>query len=438
MNNHLKQPILLLLILAVLHEQKLNRNHVLVSSFSHVVVHSNTFSSVKRSIEALSSPLLHVHQSRLENSSFTRRYRRLNSSHGSFFATTTKDTFQKVKDKSDHDTNSYASDERITINDCQIFKGKNKWLGGAIDSKDGSIYGIPSNSHDIICLRPTTREGSIEYQVHKIPLPKGVRMGKFKWLRGIITGGCLYGIPAWSNDGVLKLDLQKLWNKYEEKKRSGFSHEENPYDADAVSIIPLPDSFYDTYEENKPSRWLWHGAALNSNHTAIYCIPSNAHQVLKVNLEQAECSFLPIPQTAPASTPLLQTNKWYGGILGNDNAIYGIPYSAANVLRIDADTDRVSLLGNYGLNEYNWHGGIKSDVNGCIYCFPAHHSHILKIDTNCNDVSPNSQCSRLTLLPIQRASYDKDKVTRYKWLGGSLGADGNIYGMPSDASRILR
>ena len=81
-------------------------------------------------------------------------------------------------------------------------------------------------------------------------------------------------------------------------------------------------------------------------------------------------------------------------------------------------------MGNYGLNEYNWHGGVKSDRNGCIYCFPAHHSHVLKIDTN----PMEDDKSRLSLIPINRPPYDEDKVTRYKWLGGSIGADGNVYG----------
>jgi len=194
---------------------------------------------------------------------------------------------------------------------------------------------------------------------------------------------------------------------------------------------------------------LWHGAALNSNQTAIYCIPSNAHQVLKVDLNEPRCAFLAIPAESNTSkpstratkdvavasaTPLSQTNKWYGGILGNDNCIYGVPYSASNVLRIDANTDEVTLLGDYGLNKYNWHGGVKSYRNGCIYCFPAHHSEVLKIDTS-------QSCGageRLSLVPIRRPPYDSDKVTRYKWLGGSVGADGNVYGMPSDASSILR
>lgn len=310
-----------------------------------------------------------------------------------------------------------------------ILKGKHKWLGGAVDSY-GCIWGIPSNAQDIICLAPSSGNG--EYQVHKIPLPSEVSKGKFKWLRGIICDGYLYGIPAWSNAGILRVDIDSYW-----KRR------ESPRMGDIVQILKLPDYYnflnITSKELDKnidgeyPTRWLWHGAALNKEKNAIYAIPSNAHHVLKLDLSTFETKLLSIPVT---KTPITQTNKWYGGILGNDNAIYGVPYAAAGVLRIDANNDSVQLIGeeSFHVAHYNWHGGIKSPKNGKIYCFPAHNSHVLSIDTNVNHSGKESS---LELLPIHRASYDKDTVTKYKWLGGALGADGNIYGMPSDASSIL-
>lgn len=162
---------------------------------------------------------------------------------------------------------------------------------------------------------------------------------------------------------------------------------------------------------------MWHGAALNTNKTAIYCIPSNAQQVLKVDLTTMSTSYLPIPSN---NNELSLTNKWYGGILGHDNAIYGIPYAAGSVLRINANDDTVSLLGEYGTNQYNWHGGILE--NGDIYAFPAHAETVLKIDTR-KDLFDDK---RLSALPIHRGVNDSDRVRRYKWLGGSKGADGNV------------
>lgn len=317
------------------------------------------------------------------------------------------------------------------------YPGKHKWLGGAIDSQ-GCIWGIPSNAQHVICLAPTGNNDTVkrEYQVYLIPLPQQVANGKFKWLRGIICDGYLYGIPAWSNAGILRVDIDSYWNR----------RKENVSDNDIVQIIPLPQ-YYNFRNDSAirsgatttnmdgeyPTRWLWHGASLNQEKNAIYAIPSNAHHVLKLDLKTFETKLLHIPVT---KTPLYQTNKWYGGILGNDNAIYGVPYAAAGVLRIDATKDQVTLIGEnqFKVAEYNWHGGIKSPENGKIYCFPAHHSHVLCINTNINVAGTEES---LDLLPIHRAPYDNDIVTRYKWLGGALGADGNIYGMPSDASSIL-
>ena len=52
--------------------------------------------------------------------------------------------------------------------------------------------------------------------------------------------------------------------------------------------------------------------------------------------------------------------------MGDDNAIYGIPYRASGVLRIDSKTDSAKIIGpNYGIGNYYWHGGVK--CNGKIY-----------------------------------------------------------------------
>mmetsp|Transcript_17566 Transcript_17566/g.26589 ORF Transcript_17566/g.26589 Transcript_17566/m.26589 type:complete len:542 (+) Transcript_17566:48-1673(+) len=347
----------------------------------------------------------------------------------------------------------HGSDEdRADIEDEIILPGKHKWLGGAVDPVDGTIYGIPSHATQVVCLtspkhssKPTLtpdlnqNKEVEEYEMNEIILPKQFANGKFKWLRGIIWKGYLYGIPAWSNEGILRVDIDRYWGRRQE----GTFDEE-----DAIaSVIPFPegaigvsDSVASNSNASKnvdgevPRRWLWHGAAMNKNQTAIYAIPSNAHHVLKLDLLTQTTSLLPIPATI---TPLTQTNKWYGGILGEDNAIYGVPYAASGLLRVDANTDKVELIGEekFGVREYNWHGGVKGSNNGKIYCFPSHNSHVLCVDTS---IKISAGEERMSLLPIYRAPYDHDQVTRYKWLGGSTGRDGNIYGMPSDASSILR
>ena len=291
-----------------------------------------------------------------------------------------------------------------------IFPGRHAYLGGAKDERDGAIYGIPSHARSIVCLHPSNDEG---YQIRTIPLPSYVAGGKFKWLRGILADGYLYGIPAWA-DCVLQVDIDAIWKRRQTKD-----------DVDAVKLLPLPDSYV------RGQTWQWHGAALNADSTAIYCIPSNAQQVLKVDLQTFTTSFIDINVPDEYTDFDLDiTNKWYGGILGHDNAVYGVPYRTGSVLRIDAETDTATLVGpDFGADRWNWHGGI--EAHGSIYCFPSHADTVLKIDTT------EPSCGRnCTLLTIPRAP--NDTVQNYKWLGGSKGADGNIYGMPCDASSILK
>ena len=289
-----------------------------------------------------------------------------------------------------------------------VFPGRHEYLGGAMDDRDGCIYGIPSHARSIVCLHPS-KDG---YQIKTVPLPSDGAGGKFKWLRGILAHGYLYGIPAWA-DSVLQVDIDALWGR--RKDRGG----------DIVKLIPLPATF------KAGATWQWHGAALNADKSAIYCIPSNAREVLKLDLETFTTSFINIDVPEHYKDFQLElTNKWYGGILGWDNAVYGIPYRTGSLLRIDCETDTASLVGpDYGSNLWNFHGGIQA--NGAIYAFPSHADAVLKIDTT--EPSRGQNC---TLLPIHRA--DGDTVRRYKWLGGSKGLDGNIYGMPCDASSVLK
>jgi len=74
-----------------------------------------------------------------------------------------------------------------------------------------------------------------------------------------------------------------------------------------------------------------------------------------------------------------------------------------------------------------------------IYAFPAHTNEVLCVDTNPRVGMPADESWRLSTIPIKRHTGDKDPPDlTYKWLGGSYGADGCIFGMPSDATSILR
>jgi hypothetical protein len=296
-----------------------------------------------------------------------------------------------------------------------LMPGTHKHLGGAYDPTDGCIYGVPANSKSILCLYPDGTDG---YKMTTIPLPEQVADTHYKWLRGIFAHGYLWAIPSWA-DSVLCVNVDAFWGR---RPTLG----EN-----IVQLLPLPP------EHAAGLTWQWHGAGINREKTAIYCIPSNAKTVLKVNLLTKTTVLIPIEndETQYPNFCIDISNKWYGGILGQDNAVYGVPYRSCAVLRIDCATDTAALVGpDYGCAGYNWHGGLQ--VNGKIYAHPSHApDSVLVIDTNPDRVGDKNICSELK---IRRADYDTDTRENYKWLGGSIGADGNIYCPACDASAVLK
>lgn len=225
-----------------------------------------------------------------------------------------------------------------------LLPGSHKHLGGAYDPTDGCIYGVPANSKAVLCLYPDSKDGGdgSAYKMTSIPLPNSVKNTQMKWLRGIFQGGYLWAIPAWA-DAVLCVDVDAFWGRREA-------------DGDIVKLLDLPE------EHPKGMTWQWHGAGINKQKDAIYCIPSNAQKVLKVDLKTKITSLIPIDydEAKYPSFRIDLANKFYGGILGEDNCVYGVPYRSCAVLRIDCDNDSASLVGpDYGVSGYNWHGGIQ-------------------------------------------------------------------------------
>jgi hypothetical protein len=298
-----------------------------------------------------------------------------------------------------------------------LMPGTHKHLGGAYDPTDGCIYGVPANSRAVLCLYPNDDTDTTSgYRMTTIPLPDQVASCNYKWLRGIFAHGYLWAIPAWA-DSVLCVDVDAFW-----KRRPVSEH-------GIVQLLPLPS-------DHIRMQWQWHGAGMNHEKSAIYCIPSNAQHVLKVDLLTKSTSLISVTGYDPTSYPNFSidtTNKWYGGIVGRDNCVYGIPYRTCAVLKIDCSNDSATLIGpDYGTTKYNWHGGIQ--VHGKIYAHPSHANTVLVIDTN-PDRTAQSQC---TEMPIHRAEYDTDPCPTYKWLGGSVGLDGNIYCPACDTSSVLK
>ena len=69
----------------------------------------------------------------------------------------------------------------------------------------------------------------------------------------------------------------------------------------------------------------------------------------------------------------------------------------------------------------------------CNSAHPSHADTVLVIDTR-EDVDRDI----ISELPIHRATCDTNDRKNYKWLGGSIGADGNIYCPACDTSAVLK
>jgi hypothetical protein len=295
--------------------------------------------------------------------------------------------------------------------------GQDKWLGGAV-GPNGCVYGIPGSAQSVLKIDPATST------VSTIPFH---RDGRFKWLRGYLLGdGHIYGVPA-NADCVLRI---------------------NPM-TDAVDVVG---------EGLFSGRWQWHGGVVHPADGALYCIPCNAESVLRIS------------RTGEVSTfghghPLLRGKaKWYGGLLGCDGSIYGIPNCADRVLKLTVvpgtDEAAIEAIGRLPKGGRKWHGGVACSADGCIYGAPSHADSVLRIDVRRGEVTmvggppdPNVAESAAAMGGTETQggtrSAERGKVEhwsrgawrpngKYKYGGGVEGADGRVFFFPSDADRVLR
>lgn len=160
----------------------------------------------------------------------------------------------------------------------------------------------------------------------------------------------------------------------------------------------------------------------------IYCIPGHAPQVLMIDIETD--MVLLIGPEFPGKF------KWLRGIPCGD-VIYGIPCHAEEVLRIHVPTRTVSTIPipyeqfysdeseakKHRRQEWKYHGGSISPIDGCIYTIPQSALHILRIN-------PRTEACELVGPPL---------AGLYKWYGGVVGKqDGAVYGIPHNSAHVLR
>ncbi len=163
------------------------------------------------------------------------------------------------------------------------------------------------------------------------------------------------------------------------------------------------------------AKW-WAGVRGPDNR--IYGIPYGADDILIID---------PAADTATRRTmgaSISGSSKWASGCLGPDGKIYGVPYDAPDVLIIDPIAG-TAVRTDFGLDltgDAKWAGAVLG-ADKKIYCIPRDSPDILIIDPATGTAT--------------RSTMGADLAGSNKWSGGILAANGKIYGVPRDAQDIL-
>ena len=120
-----------------------------------------------------------------------------------------------------------------------------------------------------------------------------------------------------------------------------------------------------------------------------------------------------------------QADKWCGGALGADGAVYGVPLCASRVLRVDTHDNTVEMIGDEWPGNHKWGYAVASAGGACILCTPRLAAQVLCIDVD-------AKTTRLVgpdLNALTAVSHDK-------WRGAVLGCDGNMYATPMNCREV--
>jgi hypothetical protein len=70
--------------------------------------------------------------------------------------------------------------------------------------------------------------------------------------------------------------------------------------------------------------------------------------------------------------------KWVGSVIAPNGYIYGTPYNATTVLKINPQNDAITTFGSLSTDSAKWYGSVIAP-NGYIYGTPCHATTVLKI-----------------------------------------------------------
>eukprot|EP00927_Polykrikos_kofoidii_P086319 TRINITY_DN9632_c0_g2_i20.p1 TRINITY_DN9632_c0_g2~~TRINITY_DN9632_c0_g2_i20.p1 ORF type:complete len:1619 (+),score=343.02 TRINITY_DN9632_c0_g2_i20:32-4888(+) len=166
----------------------------------------------------------------------------------------------------------------------------------------------------------------------------------------------------------------------------------------------------------------------------------------------------PMPSQVPTSAAVLVAHlssfsvasaggaKWSEGVLAANGFVYGIPFNASAVLRLDTATSEISIIEVPGAGGSRWSGGVMAP-NGLIYGIPS------TLDAGLLKINPENDV--VTVVGVRRLSDGKAgaaAAARFledvasemgdsessAWRGGVVACNGFIYGVPDTSRAILR
>ncbi|HCK92569.1 MAG TPA: hypothetical protein DHW71_06260, partial [Gammaproteobacteria bacterium] len=205
------------------------------------------------------------------------------------------------------------------------------------------------------------------------------------------SNGCIYGVPNCA-DQVLKIDPSKggevtLFGDYPKgdyqwhggvKDKKGIFYAVPSHAKQVLKIDPENMTTTLIGDEIDPGlyrpkgKYKYGGSCLGDN-GMIYCIPSDADRVLKIDTENDTVKHI--------GPSFAMHNKWQNGYKARDGHIYGIPCNADGLLQIDCWNDEVNVL---EIDESTkdgfekWEGGVL-DNNGGLWCVPQNAKVVLKV-----------------------------------------------------------
>jgi len=212
----------------------------------------------------------------------------------------------------------------------------------------------------------------------------------------------------------------------------GFCDEENNVDGcsfDGNDCVPSMKQIGDKYD----GMWKWVGGVVGHDGN-IYGIPYYANKILKIDpsANATNPTALVGEDLGPGGWQFYAGvgnggGKWRGGVVGNDGIIYGVPYDAKSILSFNTTSEKTQLIAEgHPLLESSikFIGGVLAK-NRRIYFIPYQYNKVIKFD-------PSNLENPLTEIGGNLRSGGR------KMWGGALGSDGNIYGIPYYGNRVLK